>query len=420
MKIIKKLLISVISISLAGVFLFINGCFLKYDYASAKVSYDKIPYDAANEAMLSSELENDAFLAFSSDLLSYVKDGDNGLLSPYSAYMALALTINGASGDTLSQMEQVLGLSRDKINIFAANLYSKYVEKSTFNDYILTADSVWSNATEKAPLKSFLETICKYYGTEVYSLDFSQNETLKAINDWIATKTNGRIKDMLNSIPSDALMYLINTLFFKSDWTEQYVLAQKGLSFSSLSGSKNNVDCFSASTRTYYSTNDFDGFSLPYKAPGISFIGMLPKKGNVDPASLLNKDRLKEFISSRSAANVSVKIPCFNYDYEAVLTTFYSASNRMPLAFNKQLANFSEMYDLSEFNVYISKVFQKTTIKLDNFGTSAAAATYVEMSKTTSVGPTSEIRIELNRPFVYMILDEASNIPLFIGKVNSL
>ena len=104
MKIIKKLLISVISISLAGVFLFINGCFLKYDYASAKVSYDKIPYDAANEAMLSSELENDAFLAFSSDLLSYVKDGDNGLLSPYSAYMALALTINGASGDTLSNM----------------------------------------------------------------------------------------------------------------------------------------------------------------------------------------------------------------------------------------------------------------------------------------------------------------------------
>ena len=98
----------------------------------------------------------------------------------------------------------------------------------------------------------------------------------------------------------------------------------------------------------------------------------------------------------------------------------YSTSNRMPLAFNKQLADFSEMYDLSEFNVYISKVFQKTTIKLDNFGTSAAAATYVEMSKTTSVGPTSEIRIELNRPFVYMILDEASNIPLFIGKVNSL
>ena len=145
-----------------------------------------------------------------------IEDGkakENILISPLSIYIALAMTACGAEGDTLSQMQSVLGdLSiRD-----AAHYIYSLCEDITYNRNITLnlANSIWVNDNDNMinVNEAFLDVTKEYFSADTFMAEFDES-TLKDINGWIEENTDGMIKEMLDKIPEDAVMYLINALF---------------------------------------------------------------------------------------------------------------------------------------------------------------------------------------------------------------
>jgi serpin B len=148
------------------------------------------------------------------------EDGENTLLSPLSVLCALAMTANGAKGETREQMEAVLGMSAEELNLY---LYAYMNALPQGNKYKLhLANSVWFSDEEGfAVNRDFLQTNADYYGADVYQAPFDHG-TLRDINRWVKRETDGMIPEVLDRIPSNAVMYLVNALAFEAEWESIY------------------------------------------------------------------------------------------------------------------------------------------------------------------------------------------------------
>ena len=236
---------------------------------------------------------------FSLRLFRAAKETDqNTLLSPASVLAALAMTANGAKGDTLTQMEQTLGLSRNELNVFFRSWLNALAGDGTLKQ----ANSVWFTADARFTVNGdFLQTNADFYGADVYRAPFDQ-ETLKAINDWVKAKTDGMIPEILDKIPPEAVMYLINALAFEAKWAVPY---------------------------TEYAVQEGE-------------------------------------------------------------------------------------FRCADGNIAISRVIHKTFISVAEQGTRAGAATVVEMTPEAAFIEDPK-QVRLDRPFVYLLIDTKSCVPLFIG-----
>ena len=140
------------------------------------------------------------------------KTGENTLISPLSVLCALAMTANGAKGETLEQMEKVLGMTTEELNLY---LYSYMNSLPQGERYKLSlANSIWFTDHERFEVnQDFLQTNADYYGADIYKALFN-NSTLKDINDWVKERTDDMIPNILDEIPDEAVMYLVNALAF--------------------------------------------------------------------------------------------------------------------------------------------------------------------------------------------------------------
>ncbi|MDE6723734.1 MAG: serine protease, partial [Eubacterium sp.] len=146
--------------------------------------------------------------------------GGNTLISPLSVLCALAMTANGAEAETREQMEAVLGMTTEELNPY---LYSYMKKLPQGEEYKLSlANSIWVTEDEHFKLnQDFLQTNSDYYGADVYKVPFN-NQTCKDINNWIKQKTDEMIPKILDEVPSQAVMYLVNALAFEAEWSEIY------------------------------------------------------------------------------------------------------------------------------------------------------------------------------------------------------
>ena len=343
------------------------------------------------------------------------ENGKNTLISPLSVLCALAMTANGAEEETLAQMEEVLGMTTDELNLY---LYSYMKNLPQGDKYKLSlANSIWFTEDERFTVnQDFLQTNADYYSADIYKAPFDK-QTLKDINNWVKQNTDGMIPEILDQIPLEAIMYLVNALAFEAEWSEIYEKHQiKDGEFTKEDGTKQDVKFMYGSEGTYFEDEKATGFMKRYKGGKYAFVAMLPNEGvSVSEyiASLDGKS-LNALLANPQYATVRTSIPKFETEYKVEMSEILQDMG-MTEAFDMYDADFEGLGTSTGGNIYISRVLHKTFISVGEKGTKAGAVTIVDMKDGAAAEPTEPKEVYLDRPFVYMLVDCENNIPFFIG-----
>ncbi len=336
--------------------------------------------------------------------------GKTTLVSPLSVLTALALVQNGAEGETLAQLERALGgLDRDALNKYMR----AYCDFLSAGDELKIANSVWTDSSVEAK-QAFLQKAVDSYSAQIFSAPLLSKKTVSSINSWVKKSTDGMIPKIIENADRDAVMMLINAVAFEAKWETPYTNDDiEKLEFSSYSGKSKKTEFMCSTESVYLSDSDAVGFMKPYKNGRFAFAALLPNEDvSIDDyiASLSGEKLMKIFSSAKKNEEVDVKMPKFKAEYS---TQLIDTLKKMGIedAFDRKSADFSSLIDKND-GAYIGTVMHKTFIEVDQEGTRAAAATLVGISKMSmpAINP-----VCLNRPFVYMIVDTETNLPLFIG-----
>ena len=348
-------------------------------------------------------------------VLSGNTDKSNLVLSPLSVYYALSLIANGANGDTLDEIETVLG----EIPVQQLNEYlHALTDRLTSNDgsKVVVGNSAWTNSSRFTLSEKFIDTAVKYYDAEAVSLPFNDS-ALKRINEWVNEKTDGMIPSILDKLDSRSTMVLINTILFDGKWEKEYTEEQiRDGNFYNYDGTTTEVEfLLSEENGSYFTVDGGVGFTKKYNG-GFRFTAVLPS-GNIDEfMSDLDISAIVE-ASFKPTSNVKAYIPKFEYEYFADLTNVLKS-----IGIESAMTDAADFYNLSAdgmMNSRIDSVIQKAKITLTEKGTKAAAATAVITYATAAMPPSYVPVIRLDKPFFYMIVDEAG-VPLFVGTIYSL
>ena len=336
---------------------------------------------------------------------------ENTLLSPLSVLSALAMTANGAKGETLAQMEQTLGMSTADMNSFLYSILDRQ------NKTLKLANSLWFTDDETFTVApDFLETNANYYQADIFQTTFDQ-AACDAINDWVSKKTDGMIPKILDEIPEVAVMYLVNALSFEGEWTETYKENQVHEdTFTKEDGTEQTVEMMRSSEQHYLEDEMATGFVKYYKGGRYAFAALLPNEGVTvaEYAATLTGEHLQALLAQPEEVKVYARIPKFEAEYDTELSEVLTAMG-MEDAFDDEKADFSGLGTSEKGNICISRVLHKTFISVAEQGTKAGASTVVEMVMATGAPVEDSRYVTLDRPFVYMILDRETNLPLFIG-----
>ena len=335
--------------------------------------------------------------------------GKTTLVSPLSVLTALALVQNGAQGDTLAQLEQALGgLDRDTLNAYMR----AYCDFLTESDELKIANSVWTDSSAEAK-RAFLQKAVDSYSAQLFSAPLSDPKTVESINSWVKKNTDGMIPKIIEKADRYAVMMLVNAIAFDAKWETPYTNDDiEKLEFNSYSGKSKKTDFMCSTENVYLKDGGTVGFMKPYKNGRFAFAALLPDEntGIDDYVASLSGDKLMKIFSSAKRGNeVNVKMPKFRAEYS---TQLIDTLKKMGVkdAFDSKTADFSSL--IENRDAYIATVVHKTFIEVDENGTRAAASTLVGADTMSLMEPYS---VCLNRPFVYMIVDTETNLPLFIG-----
>ena len=342
-------------------------------------------------------------------------DGENTLISPLSVLVALSMTANGADNETLSQMEAVLGMPIDQLNTWVSTYMANLPEEEKYK--LSLANSIWFTDDERFTVnQDFLQTNADYYGADIYRAPFD-DATCKDINKWVKDNTDGMIKNILDQIPQEAVMYLINALAFDAEWQDIYFESQvREGEFTTETGDVRDVDMMYSEENKYLEDKHATGFIKYYKDRKYAFAALLPKEGTTvsEYIASLDGEHLNDLLTNAKSAFVNTSIPKFETEYDVKMSAVLSGMG-MPDAFSGSTADFSKLGHSTEGNIFISRVLHKTFISVDERGTKAGAATVVEMNDECAMLVEDPKQVYLDRPFVYMLIDCETNLPFFIG-----
>ena len=346
-----------------------------------------------------------------------IEEGENTLISPLSVLYALAMTANGADGETLAQMEQVLGMDVDNLNSYML-AYLELLPES--KDYKMSlANSIWfKDDPNFAVEQSFLQTNADYYGAGAYKAAFDEG-TRNDINNWVEEHTDGMIPEIIDEIPDEAIMYLVNALAFDAKWADEYEEHQiREGRFTMEDGTRQDVDMMHSEEYTYLEDEMATGFIKYYKDRKYAFVAMLPNEGvSVSQyVDSLTGEHLRELLNNPQDLTVFASIPKFETEYDIEMSEVLQEMG-MTDAFDWQVADFSRLgtYNVDGMNICINRVLHKTFISVSEQGTRAGAATAVEMVAEGAMEIVEFKEVVLDRPFVYMLIDCETNLPFFIG-----
>ena len=348
-----------------------------------------------------------------------MEEGENTLISPLSVLYALAMTANGADGETLAQMEQVLGMDVDNLNSYML-AYLELLPES--KDYKMSlANSIWfKDDPDFIVEQSFLQTNADYYGAGAYKAAFDEG-TRNDINNWVKEHTDGMIPEIIDEIPDEAIMYLVNALAFDAKWADEYEEHQiREGRFTMEDGTRQDVDMMHSEEYTYLEDDLATGFIKYYKDRKYAFVAMLPNEGvSVSQyVDSLTSEHLRELLNNPQDLTVFASIPKFETEYDIEMSEVLQEMG-MTDAFDWHVADFSRLgtYNVDGMNICISRVLHKTFISVSEQGTRAGAATAVEMVAEGAMEIVDFKEVVLDRPFVYMLIDCETNLPFFIGSM---
>jgi serpin B len=350
---------------------------------------------------------------FGFKLLQDLRERDpvgNIFISPLSISIALTMTYNGAVGETERAMAEVLEIGA--LDLSTINHSNKALRESLENPdpkvEISIANSIWSRqGVEFNP--EFLERNRTFFGAEIASLDFSSPQATAIINEWVDTNTNGKIEKIVDRINPQTLLFLINAIYFKGNWQDEFdeSMTRPGI-FHLSDGSEKQVQMMRREGEyPYFRGENFEATNLPYGDGRVSMYIFLPNRNSNLNRFLrnLNDESWEDWISQLQDRRHELMLPRFKLEYEVRLNDALEALG-MGIAFGGG-ADFSGMGP----SLFISEVRHKTFVEVNEEGTEAAAVTAVVGVK--SLPPAFRV----DRPFFFAIYDTETETILFMGTV---
>ncbi len=345
-------------------------------------------------------------------------EGKNIFYSPASISTALTMVYVGAQGQTAEQMSQVLHLPEPGLAAMDfGHIFSRLPANENENGYTLsTANKLW--VSEQLQLNpSFLQSMYENFRSEVEKSNFlAPSETAQKINSWVATNTNGKIPEIIDSsmITRDMVLFLANAVYFKGQWETAFkpqFTSKQPFYLDDAREKQVLVDTMERQGNIVYGENDkVKAVKLPFKGD-VAMTIILPKDGTelVAVENKLSRGFLTNLSKDFYAAPVQIFLPKFTMRSSYDLRDYLSNLG-MPLAFSDG-ADFSGI--AAGERLRISHAIHKGFVAVDEQGAEAAAATGIGVSRT-SVSVPVEFRVD--RPFIFVIHTK-DNLPLFIGRI---
>ena len=349
-----------------------------------------------------------------------IKDkNENTFFSPYSISSAFSILYEGARSTTEDEIQSVFHFTSDDESRrdYAHQIISD-LNKLSDNYVLSTANALW--VQDKFPILEEYKVVTEtYYLSKTENLDFATHpeESRQTINSWVEEKTNEKIKDLLpqGSIDDMTRAVITNAVYFLGNWTIQFDENLTREDDFKISGQEivkvpmMNVE----QNFEYSSTNDLQILKMFYKGEDLAMLVLLPKDNDLGSLEgKLSVENLNEWTDALTKKQVNVYLPKFKQ--ETTYSLVKDLTNMgMPSAFEPGKADFSGIN--KDTDLYVSGVFHKAFVAVDERGTEAAAATGIVVG-TTSVGPQPEI-FRADHPFIFLIQDERTGLILFMGKV---
>ena len=359
--------------------------------------------------------------------------GENFVMSPLSAATALAMTGQGAGGETAAQIEAVLGNAGETGSLDSCAQWLKEYQETILQPQegveVSCANAVWLRDTGRLQVsEDYLQRVRYFFDADVYKAPFDP-QTVKEINKWCSQKTDGRIQGMLQEIQDSDVFYLLNAIAFDGKWETPYekdelweetFTCETGQASEDPGHSDGGTDPAPArevsmmhSTEWGYLTGAHAvGVMKPYKS-GFSFVGILPEAGMPMKEFLasFDGDAWTELLESRTETAVVCGIPEFRTDSSMSLKDTLQDMGVTDL-FDAERADLRDLAVSQAGNIWIANALQRTVIEVDRHGTKAASISL--FSGNDAAGP-METEVILNRPFIYAVVDDQSHLPVFLG-----
>lgn len=371
---------------------------------------------------------SDKYKSFSNKLSKYYfksdKNNENLVISPMSFYFAFSTLTEGSDQKTLTELLNLLNM--DDVEFLRNNVsnYKKMLNQKDENGKIVISDSVWADKDFKEFIKKdYLEKVKNFHYSEVYSEKLNDQNTLSEMEKWVRIKTNNLIDPKIEA-DAASVLFILNTVYFKSDWREEFLTKKNDKDNFFLRDGKNvEVDYMNNSVENCgFAKNEDAMFSKLYFKNNYHIEFILPDEGK-SIYDLVQDEKFMNYAFSNKKYDyytVNWKIPLYNFKNEVDLKQMLDSMG-IENIFNPNEANFSKMYEREKYgrNVYVSSARQLNNFILNNKGVEAASYTEVGM-KTTAKPPEKEKLADmiLNKPFMFILKDTLDN-PVFVGIVGN-
>ena len=352
------------------------------------------------------------------------QEGGNVFLSPTSIALCLSMVAHGARGETQREMYEALGLAAlapEEVKRQSARLVET-LNTASSDVTLYTANALW--AREGIPFyQTYLEDLKTYYRAEAETIDFTDPATIPRINQWVREKTRGTIPTILDRLPENAILVLLNATYFKGKWETAFDPAHtQDLPFFPENGTPKDLPTmWQEGSFLYLETEDFQAVKLPYADDRFSMYLFLPRREDGLGAFLgkLSESALKDWIAAMEKRQGEISLPRFQVTFEQVLNDILIALG-MENVFNPSRADLSGMLPVSpSANAYLSEVKHKSFLEVNEEGTEASAVTSGIIAITAVPLPGERFIMRVDHPFFLIIRDERDGSVLFAGAIEN-
>jgi serine protease inhibitor len=347
------------------------------------------------------------------------KTDSNIFTSPLSVSYALTMTLNGGAGETRRQIAAALELSDYSLNEVNKSFRRLTAGMTALDPAVKLdiANSIWYRLGLRVR-PEFVDLNKAYFNALVQELDFDAAWAADTINNWVNVNTKGKIKEIIRPpIDPAMVMYLINAIYFKGDWSKPFDSALTRTHPFSLPN-KSETDCrmmFKKAKFNYLENDLFQAAGLPYGEGKFDMIIFLPRPSITvdDLIGKINDENWTSWVSDLSETKINLGLPKFKIEYGLTMNDALKTLG-MESPFSRK-ADFTNM--IPEGGVWIDRVKHKTFIQVDEEGTEAAAVTVVSIMKASAPQPVPQMIID--RPFLFVIREQGSGAVLFMGRITN-
>jgi serine protease inhibitor len=337
------------------------------------------------------------------------RPGRNTVVSPQALATALFLLHSGATGDTRTQLARALEIGDGKLEeLDRQHLSLARTSDADLAVRLTSAVSLWARRTLR--LKTGFLREGRTIGAEIRSLDFDDLNAFDAINDWVRARTNGQIDHLIGpgEIAPGTMLLILTALYFKGQWEQPFDPAQTQTVFFNLADGTAQRQPMMRRTATfsYGEIERCQSVELPFGSGRVCMRVFLPAVPSISENQimdvLLQRSRLPERLGEVSLPRIHVDV---SVDLVKALTAVGVGAIFGPEA---------EFGRLSDNAVWVGRVKQRVSVKLDEEGTEAASAMSIQFIRTFApVGFT----FIADRPFYWTICDKESNLLILIGYI---